>query len=162
MANDRTNQFGNETNFVTKCDEPLWWLTKDGDQVCLDLYERHYSCYRYRDGRKRTLFTGPGQKIVLRTFAGDALWVWRKFIDDSGQTGVNCAVFRNESAIQSSELVRQADRIADFVWPSERHYTYVNATAVKSLNPGYCFLVAGWQRTGKTKNGLIILSREEQ
>ena len=32
-------------------DGPVWWLTKDGDVSCLALYERHYSCYRYADGR---------------------------------------------------------------------------------------------------------------
>ncbi len=105
---------------------PLWWLTKDGDRDCLALYERHYSAYRYRDGRERKLFAGPGEKIVLRTAAGDAMFVWRKFIDASGQQGVNCAVFRNESPHQSSELIRQADQIADAVWTDCRHYTYIN------------------------------------
>lgn len=136
-----------------------WWLTKDGDKTCLALYERHYSAYRYRDGRKRSQFVGPGQTIVLRTAAGDALWVWRKFIDDSGQQGINCAVFRNESNIKSSELIRQADAIADFAWPRERHYTYVNTKAVRSSNPGFCFIAAGWRRCGRTKSGLLILER---
>jgi hypothetical protein len=46
---------------------PLWWLTKDGDKDCLEMYERHYSAYRYADGRKRNQFVGPGEKVVLRT-----------------------------------------------------------------------------------------------
>src|SRR5574341_759335 len=138
---------------------PLWWLTKDGDASCLALYEKHYSTYHYKDGRVRKLFCGPGEKVVLRTLEGDACFVWRKFKDDSGQEGINCAVFRNESRHQSSQLVAQADRIADCLWPGERHYTYVNAKAIKSRNPGYCFLRAGWQRFGKTKGGLVILER---
>ena len=138
---------------------PIWWLTKDGDRTCLALYERHYSCYRYRDGRKRYLFVGPGEKIVLRTAEGDALFVWRKFKDDSGQTGINCAIFRNESAHQSSDLIRQADQIADCIWPGERHYTYVNSSRIRSTNPGFCFLVAGWRRCGRTKGGLIVLEK---
>lgn len=137
---------------------PLWWLSKDGDADGLKMYERHYSAHRYADGRKRTQFVGPGQVIVLRTFDGDAFFVWRKFIDDSGQQGVNCAVFRNESTHQSSELVRQADAVADFAWPGERHYTLVNPKAVRSANPGYCFLAAGWRRCReRTKSGLMIL-----
>lgn len=138
---------------------PLWYLTKDGDATCLALYERHYSAYRYRDGRIRRLFAGPGEKIVLRTGDSDAMFVWRKFIDGSGQQGVNCAVFRNEAPAryQSSELIRQADAIADFCWPGERHYTYVNPKAVRSTNPGYCFVAAGWGRCGMTKGGLLIL-----
>ena len=135
---------------------PIWWLTKDGDRTCLALYERHYSAYQYKDGRKRSQFVGPGQTITLRTQEGDALFVWRKFIDDSGQQGVNCAVFRNESQHLSSILIRQADAIADHVWPGERHYTFVNAEAVRSTNPGSCFRHAGWRRCGTTKGGLLI------
>ena len=140
--------------------EPLWWLTKDGDASCLQLYERHYSCYHYADGRTRRLFVGPGQKIVLRTRNGDAAFVWRKFIDRSGQRGVNCAFFRNEGSALSSELIRQADAIADHVWPGERHYTFVRQEAVRSANPGYCFIRAGWRRCGHTKSGLLILERD--
>ena len=136
---------------------PLWWLTKDGDLDCLALYERHYSCYRYADGRKRLRFVGPGEKVVLRTERADALFVWRNFIDDSGQEGVNCAVFRNESPHRSSALIQQADKIADCLWPDSRHYTYVNSEKIASTNPGYCFLRAGWRRAGKTKGGLHIL-----
>lgn len=141
--------------------EPLWWLTKDGDLSLLEAYEQHYSAYEYKDGRIRTQCVGPGETIVLRTLVGDAFFVWRKFIDDSGETGINCAVFINKSEHLSSELIGQADRIADFAWPSERHYTYVNPQKIKSTNPGYCFLRAGWRRTGRrTKSGLIILERE--
>jgi hypothetical protein len=139
--------------------EPLWWLTKDGDRSLLSLYEKHYSCYNYADGRERKLFVGPGQKIVLRTAAGDAGWAWRKFIDDSGQHGINCAFFRNESEHRSSELVRQACCIADFIWPGQRQYTYVDPSKVRSSNPGFCFIAAGWNKCGYTRKGLLTLER---
>ncbi|WP_428491657.1 hypothetical protein [Rhodopila sp.] len=138
---------------------PDWYLTKDGDASCLAMYERHYSAYQYKDGRVRKLFCGPGEKIVLRTRAAEAIFVWRKFIDASGQTGINCAVFRNEGPIRSSDLIRQADEIADFCWPGQRHYTYVRASAVRSANPGFCFISAGWNPCGATKSGLRILER---
>jgi hypothetical protein len=140
---------------------PLWYLTKDGDRSCLALYERHYSCYEYADGRARTQFVGPGETIVLRTGDCDAMFVWRKYIDDTvpKQEGVECAVFRNEAPkrYQSSELIRQADAIADRVWPGERHYTKVDPQAVGSRNPGFCFVAAGWRRCGMTKGGLLLL-----
>lgn len=139
--------------------QPLWWLTKDGDLDCLALYERHYSAYHYADGRQRKLFVGPGEKVVLRTERADALFVWRNFIDDSGQDGINCAVFRNESSHRSSDLIRQADAIADCLWPDRRHYTFVRAEAVRSTNPGFCFQQAGWRKCGMTKSGLVILER---
>ncbi len=142
------------------CFYPLWWITNDGDARAAELYERHYSKYHYKDGRKPKKIVGPGEYIMLRTWDGDALFVWRKFKDDSGQQGINCSIFRNESKYQSSELIRQADAIADFCWPGERHYTYVNASKIKSINPGYCFKAAGWKQCGITKvRKLIILER---
>lgn len=145
---------------------PDWWITRDGDLDCLDLFLRHYSSdkrVRWRDGE---LFVGPGEKLVLRTADGRAVFVWRNFVDDcidqrtgQRQQGVNCAVFRNESEHLSSALIRQADRIADAVWTDRRHYTYVRREAVASSNPGYCFLRAGWRRCGLTKGGLLVLER---
>lgn len=138
--------------------EPLWYLTKDGDVTILALYERHYSSYDYKDGRDRSQFVGPGEHIVLRTDRGDAGFVWRRFIDDSGERGVNCAFFRNESPYQSSELVRQACAIADFVWPGARLYTYVDQKAVRSAHPGSCFMAARWKRLKRlTGSGKRIL-----
>ena len=145
---------------------PLWWLTRDGDRTCRALYDRHYSSRQYRDGRKPKKFVGPGQYIALRTAAGDAFFVWRKFRDDcidertgQPQAGVNCSAFRNEGAHLSSELIRQADAIADCIWSGLRHYTYVNPAKLRSSNPGFCFLVAGWRKCGRTKKGLIVLER---
>jgi hypothetical protein len=102
---------------------------------------------------------GPGEKVVLRTWSGDACFAWRKFIDDSGQDGINCCVFRNESGFLSSDLIREADRVADCLWPDRRHYTQINAAKVRSSNAGYCFIKAGWKRCGFTKGGLLIMER---
>lgn len=138
---------------------PLWWITKDGDDRARIFFDRHYSRTPQGGRRASRQFVGPGEKLVLRTWEADALFVWRRFIDDSRQTGVNCAVFRNESALKSSELIRQADAIADHVWPGLRHYTYVDARRIRSTNPGCCFKFAGWRECGRTKGGLLILER---
>lgn len=146
---------------------PLWpisdvWVpVRDGHDSARALFDRHYSRYHYADGRKPLLFVGPGEKLVLMTHCRRALFVWRKFISDDGQKGVNCAIFRNEGAGLSSDLIREADHIAWERWPdpdSERHYTYVNPSAVRSTNPGFCFRAAGWNRCGVTKwRRLLIL-----
>lgn len=152
--------FGVSTSGGKEVSRPLWWLTRDGDRACLELYRRHYSSRKYKDGRKPKLFCGPGEKVVLRTLEGDAFFVWKKFKDASGQEGVNCSVFRNESTHLSSELIQQADAIAFCVWPDCRHYTYVNAKRIKSSNAGFCFLKAGWRRLEQqTKSGLVILEK---
>ena len=152
--------------------EPLWWATRDGDKTCLAMYERHYSSRNYADGRKRRRFVGPGDPFVLRTAAGDAFFVWRRFRDacidqrtGQPQAGVNCVAFRNEGKARSSELIRQADAIADAIWPDLRHYTYVSQEDVRGGLPGACFLFAGWRyvrirgHRARTKSGLLILER---
>jgi hypothetical protein len=153
-----TNQPSDQHSIASPA-ELLWWLTKDGDEQCRRLYDRHYSRRHYRDGRNSRLFCGPGEKIVLRTWEADAFFVWRRFKDASGQRGICCAIFRNESPHLASELIRQADAVADFVWPRERHYTFVNARRIRSTNPGCCFKAAGWRTCGTTKGGLLILER---
>jgi len=134
-----------------------WYGVKDGNPIALELYLRHYSHKRYADGRERKLFVGPGEKLVLLTKDNKAVFVWRKFIDDSGQKGINCAIFRNESELKSSLLIKEAVDIARKRWANERLYTYVNPKKIKSTNPGYCFKAAGWNECGKTKGGLVIL-----
>lgn len=137
-----------------------WIEVKDGNDSVRSIFERHYSRYVYADGRKPLLFVGPGQKMVLMTACARAIFAWRKFKSRDEQAGVNCAIFRNEGAGVSSELIRQADALADRRWPRERHYTYVNPREVASGNPGYCFIMAGWRRCGVTKvNKLLILER---
>lgn len=134
-------------------DDGAWRRARDGDPEGLALYERHYSSRLYKDGRRRALFVGPGEKTVLVAHDGRALFVWRRFRDDSGQEGINCAAFRNEGAGLSSALITEAMAIAWARWPGERLYTYVDAIEVRSSNPGYCFLVAGWRHAGWTKGG---------
>jgi hypothetical protein len=128
-----------------------WFETRDGDDTARALFNRHYSRIRYRDGRRRALFVGPGEKMVLLTGDGTAVFVWRKFISDDGQKGINCAIFRNEGPVRSSLLITEAEALAWQRWPGERLYTYVDAKRLKSTNPGYCFQVCGWRRCGITK-----------
>jgi hypothetical protein len=137
-----------------------WFHAKDGDEFCREVFHRHYSFRRYKDGRDPKLFVGPGEKQVLLTANGDALFVWRKFKSGDGQDGINCAVFRNESDVLSSTLILDAESVAASRWPGERLFTYVNPRRIQSYNPGFCFKQAGWQSCGTTKwNKLSILEK---
>ncbi len=137
-----------------------WHIVRDGDYTVRTIFDRHYSRYRYADGRDPALFVGPGQKMVLVTPCARAIFVWRKFISGDGQQGVNCAIFRNEGAGLSSSLILEAERVAWERWPGERFYTYVDPRKVASRNPGYCFIAAGWRRCGVTKRrGLLIFEK---
>jgi hypothetical protein len=134
-----------------------WIPVRDGDPRLRALYERHYSCRRRRNGHRPAKTVGPGEYMALLTVDGRAAFVWRKYIDRSGQTGVCCALLRNEGPVLSSELIREACLHAWRRWPGARLYTYVNPAKIRSTNPGCCFLKAGWRRCGMTKGGLVIL-----
>lgn len=137
-----------------------WIAVKDGNDSARDMRRRHYSYRPYADGRKPLLILGPGEKLLLLHACARAVFAWRKFIDDCpGQHGINCAIFRNEGAGLSSELIRSADAIADERWPGERHYTYVDPNEVRSGLPGYCFLRAGWRYCGWSASGKRIIER---
>ena len=139
-----------------------WLTTKDGDPRAYALFKRHYSAVPYtsRPRNMERRFCGPGEKMVLLSPNCDALFVWRKFIDQSGQTGLNCAVFRNEGPQLSSKLILAAERLAWQRWPGIRFYTYVNPKKIRSSNPGYCFKKAGLTYAGLTKiRKLIILEK---
>lgn len=145
----------------------VWIQVRDGHNRFAELYRRHYSCYQYADNRRsqagyrnRNLVLGPGEKMALITPDWQAAFGWRKFIDGSGQTGVNCAFFRNEGQHLSSWLILEAEKLAWSRWSGERLYTYVDASAVRSSNPGYCYIKAGWNKCGYTaKNRLLILEK---
>ena len=138
----------------------LWLPIKDGDGRGRAIYNRHYSCRHRKDGRKPKLFIGPGEKLGLLTLDNKALFCWRLFteIGDDTPRGINCAVFRNEGPHLSSELILDAEEWAIDKWRNKipmRFYTLVNSKRVRSNNPGYCFLKAGWQKARVRKGGLI-------
>lgn len=129
-------------------------VTRD-DPIAVAMYHRHYS-YKPR-GRKPTKFGNPGHYIALMTLKRDALFLWSKEKHrKDGQTGINCAVFRNEGDTLSSTLIVEAVEIAQRRWPGERLFTFVDGSKIKSANPGYCFKLAGWKACGKTGTGLLI------
>ena len=110
-----------------------WHQCRDGDDGAREIYDRHYSRYFYKDGRKPKLFVGPGEKMVLITENADALWVWRKFKDASGQKGLNNASFRNylNSSVRSP---------TELLGPSPRHAPLGIENIVKlGLCLGACF-----------------------
>jgi hypothetical protein len=143
-----------------------WFSIKDGDPRGRDILRRHYSARHYKDNRNPRIFVGPGEKAVLLTADGKALFIWRKFINDDNQAGINCAAFRNEGPLLSSTLILEAEEIAWKIWPGERLYTYVYPPKIKSKNPGYCFKMAGWKlvrnpdgKAYKCKSGKIVLEK---
>lgn len=120
------------------------------------LADRHYS--RRTIGARQFLYSG--RKLVLRDADGLVLFAWM-FPDSSmrmdDQTGYNCAIFRNESPRLASEVILEAEQHAIDYWGPNRMYTYVDPSKVRSSNPGYCYLKAGWHPHGYSKGGKRLL-----
>ena len=147
-----------------------WYGASKRDPRVVALYARHYSSKKNNKPYASLLSHGvaaPGAVIVLLTSDASALFIWLKQkYHSNNQTGINCAVFRNEGIALSSRLIIRAELFAWAQWPAERLYTYVDPTKVNSRNPGYCFKRAGWQlvraangKLLKTTDGLLIFEK---
>jgi hypothetical protein len=131
------------------------------DDEMRQLADRHYS--RRTPGARQ--FAYSGRKLVLRDAAGSILFVWMypdAAMRMDGQEGYNCAIFRNESDRLSSEVILEAEGHAVGYWGPNRMYTYVDPTKVRSTNPGYCYLMAGWHAHGWSKGGKRLLVKHDQ
>lgn len=135
-----------------------WERTNKYDADCARLADGHYS--------RRTIgspqFMPPGQTIVLVSPARDAVWGWWRPDPNAGITAMNgldgwtCTLFRNTGPVRSSELVLAAERalVADGRGCGpDGMITYVWCKRVASPNPGYCYQVAGWKKTGWSADG---------
>lgn len=99
----------------------------------------------------------PGETIVLITEDELAVWGWWRPHPASGLKSMNgldgwtCSIFRNTGPVLSSDLVIEAElallREGVSCGPSGL-ITYVWKSRVASPNPGYCYQVAGWTKTG--------------
>lgn len=135
-------------------------VTNHFDPEMARLADRHYS--RRTVGARQFLYSG--RKIVIRDALGDVLFGWifpDPALRSDGQTGYNCAIFRNESQRRSSELILECERIAIERWGPNRMYTYVDPRKIISANPGYCFKQAGWTNV-RNQDGSIRISKSGQ
>lgn len=120
------------------------------DHEMAALADRHYS--RRTVGARQFLYSG--RKLVLRDTAGTVLFGW-VFPDPAmrmdGQSGYNCAIFRNESSRRSSEILLEAEAAAFKKWGPSRLYTYIDPAQTKEIKRrgvlvvGFSFRRAGWK-----------------
>ena len=147
----------------------------DGMGICAG-YGPHYS--RRTPGSKT--FTGVGQEVVLVTACGRAVWACVRQKTPMavgsgasrgrvGQTDQQARylwrnmMFRNLGAGLSSTLIKEAYAMTLIEWrrrygclPDERLRTEIGIRQVASRNPGYCYLMAGWEK-GAIRNGKLFL-----
>lgn len=142
----------------------MWTVSHKYDRAGAKLADGHYS--RRKVGAPQ--FMPPGETFVLVAPSSDAVFGWWRPHPRSGLAAMNgrdgwtCSIFRNTSEVLSSDLVlaaetelADAEARGDTAGPCgpDGLMTYVWPRKVRSTNPGYCFLVAGWAKTGRSAGG---------
>lgn len=138
-----------------------WQLVDRFDPATRPLADRHYN--RQHVGSPQ--FVPPGRCVVLRTPEADAFWItswpFAEYVKHAWPGAWVCSAFRNESDHLSSELIREALAATLTIWPEPPALgmvTFVDRSKTRpKKDPGYCYLMAGFQRVGKTKGGLVAL-----
>lgn len=138
-----------------------WMLVDRFDPATRPLADRHYN--RQHIGSPQ--FVPPGRCVVLRTPEADAFWItswpFAEYVKHAWPGAWVCSAFRNESGHLSSDLIREAISATLAIWPEPPDLgmvTFVDTKKVRSKrDPGYCYLMAGFKRVGKTKGGLVAL-----
>lgn len=163
----------------------MWLLSSSSDRRALDVVDGTGVCagagphYSRRTPGSKT-FTGVGQEIVLVSICGRAVWACvRQKTPMARGTGASRGrdgdtdhrarflwrnmMFRNLGAGLSSDLIIEATAVTYREWerrygalPAERLRTEIGIDAVRSTNPGFCYLKAGWER-GEKKRGKLFL-----
>lgn len=132
-------------------DAGVWQVRNRFDAAAASLADRHYS--REKVGSPQV--GGPGFLIVLVTPCERAAWISKahsslttsaRVLADGFRDSYRCGLFRNEGAGVASELILEAVAMTEDLWgpPKAGWVTYVDSSAVASVNPGYCFKRAGW------------------
>lgn len=138
---------------------PIWNRSWRADPRGRVLADRHYT--RQKHGAKQ--FVPPGSCVVLLTPCGRGLWITsapkREYVKHAWAGAWVCAMFRNEGAGLSSEMIRAAvretiDHYGDVPWRGMVTFVDPAKTASRRSRrsqPGECFLRAGFKHVGYTK-----------
>lgn len=125
----------------------LWRMRDEYDLAANALADRHYSRQTPGCGQ----IGPPGRRIVLVTLDERALWLTHYPKPEYAQDGLDayrCSIFRREGGPLASLLIEEAMAITERLWgpAADGWVTWIDTRKVRSTNPGYCFLQAGWRR----------------
>lgn len=147
-----------------------WRQTYRADPLAARIADQHYS--RQRHGSRQ--YAPPGRLLALVTADYSALWCtsfpYPQFVRHQWAGAFMCSLFRNESSIPSSELIREAVALTrgyygeppalgmvTFVDPRKVPGFFVRTPEGRELRWGYSFWKAGFRFCGWTKGGLYAL-----
>lgn len=143
----------------------IWQRSHRFDPRALALADRHYS--RQKPGTPQFVKAGSCAVFYAETDQGRAVWVsvWQQYVKHAWPGAWECAMFRNEGAAVSSDLIRQAVAATRAHYgppPSLGMITFVDPGATSRRRsrqglPGQCFYEAGFALAGSTPSGLDVL-----
>lgn len=149
-----------------------WHLSHRADPRACTIADRHYN--RQKPGTPQ--FVPPGRCMVLLTEHADALWVtswpFAEYVKHAWAGAWVCSCFRNENQYNrknkdghlSSRLITEAVAVTRWyganVWmcpePAQGFITFVDASKIRSSQPGACYRAAGWVEVGYTKSNHLL------
>lgn len=144
-----------------------WYRSHRADDLARPLADRHYN--RQKIGAKQ--FVPPGRCLVLLARDFDALWItswpFAEYVKHAWAGAWVNSLFRNESPILSSDLIREAVMATAAYWgevPPLGMVSFIDAKHVRRKRDyGRCYVKAGWQRPmvdgepARTKGGLYVV-----
>lgn len=132
-----------------------WSVSHRADPPAVAIADRHYN--RQKPGTPQ--FVPPGACLVL--LMPGAVWTssWPRYVQHQWPRAWVNTLFRKEIPGIASEFIIEAVAATRYYWgpaiPPQGMITFVNPREVRSTNPGYCYLMAGFERAGRTKSGLL-------
>ena len=136
-----------------------WHISHRKDPEARAIADRHYN----RQSIGAADFVPPGRCMVLKR--RDAFWVtsWpmAEYVKHAWAGAMVCSAFRNEGSELSSALILDALSATRWKWPDLPELgmvSFVDRSQVRpKRDPGYCYLMAGFEPAGETAGGLLAL-----
>lgn len=134
-----------------------WRLSHRYHRPLVELANRHYP--RQKRGTPQCI--APGTYLALISDDRTAGWVtrWPEFSQHAWAGAWENSLFRKEGPGRASDMIRHAVAHTRDKWPEIPGLgmiTFVNPGEVRSTNPGYCYIKAGFRRVGRTRKGLLV------
>lgn len=125
-----------------------WTLSHSSDASARKIADRHYN--RQKIGSQR--FLPPGRCVTLLSRDGQALWVtswpYAIYVRHAWAGAWINSLFRNESSVLSSVLIRDALAVTRSIWPNPPSLglvTFIDTEKTKrKRDPGRCYIRAGF------------------
>jgi hypothetical protein len=144
-----------------------WRHVYRNDVRARELADRHYS--RQTIGAIDFMASGKTFVLLAEHESRRAVWGAIDNLDPAGGRRFRCSIFRNETTLLSSELIRLATTATQERWIRRFGWngTPPLTTEVDPLktrrkrDPGRCFRKAGWFVIDEDRRGLVVLQAPE-